>query len=411
MSTATDWQNLLQLVRPSDTEREPLSPAAWEGVLSLAQRHRLLPLLHYHHHAAPEVPPQVRAALRHAFLVQTYTNTQIFDQLRRLLDATAAAGIPVMLLKGACLAELVYADLALRPMGDVDLLVRREAVPQAYAVSRALNYAVAADVVLAPTAPNETSPLQHTPRVSRDRGLAIEWHWTILSGSEARPGVVGQELEDLWTRSRPAPLGAATRMLSPEDLLLHTCSHAASFHHLGSQTLLACCDLVAILGKHGADLDWAQVRQRAETWRVRHGVALVLQLAHRWLGAALPEDVLAWTRETVTDETVMAWVEARMVEPAPSFRLHTHLPDTLNTPGLRGKLGYLTRSFFPSPEALAASGRPVLTRWQRLCACPSHFRRLWQRHGATLWRLARRDPETTRLLEREAALRAWLNQG
>src|ERR1700676_5146884 len=43
----------------------------------------------------------------------------------RAIEALAAAGVPTMMLKGATLAASHYDDPALRPMGDVDMLVRR----------------------------------------------------------------------------------------------------------------------------------------------------------------------------------------------------------------------------------------------------------------------------------------------
>jgi Uncharacterised nucleotidyltransferase len=40
-------------------------------------------------------------------------------------SAMAQAGVPLLVLKGAALAQLVYEDPRLRPMRDVDLLVRK----------------------------------------------------------------------------------------------------------------------------------------------------------------------------------------------------------------------------------------------------------------------------------------------
>ena len=37
----------------------------------------------------------------------------------------AQAGVPFLVLKGAALAHLVYGDPRLRPMRDVDLLIRK----------------------------------------------------------------------------------------------------------------------------------------------------------------------------------------------------------------------------------------------------------------------------------------------
>ncbi len=45
-------------------------------------------------------------------------NMILFDELNRVLKAFNEAGIEVIVLKGAALAQTVYPDIALRPMGE-----------------------------------------------------------------------------------------------------------------------------------------------------------------------------------------------------------------------------------------------------------------------------------------------------
>ena len=63
--------------------------------------------------------------------------------LDRLLQAFAAAGLPVILLKGAALAHLIYPSPALRAMADVDVLIEGSDTARALAVARDLGYAFA----------------------------------------------------------------------------------------------------------------------------------------------------------------------------------------------------------------------------------------------------------------------------
>jgi len=53
--------------------------------------------------------------------------------LADILTCYQAAGIDVLVLKGAALAHLVYPQPVLRPMRDIDILVRAEDVYRAYA--------------------------------------------------------------------------------------------------------------------------------------------------------------------------------------------------------------------------------------------------------------------------------------
>jgi hypothetical protein len=62
-------------------------------------------------------------------------------ELQDTLGTFAREGIPVVALKGVVLAVLVYSEPALRPMQDVDLLVRSGDLEAADAALRGLGYA------------------------------------------------------------------------------------------------------------------------------------------------------------------------------------------------------------------------------------------------------------------------------
>lgn len=53
-------------------------------------------------------------------------NLTLFQELRRILQALNNGRIKVMVLKGASLAETVYKNPVLRPMSDLDLLIREK---------------------------------------------------------------------------------------------------------------------------------------------------------------------------------------------------------------------------------------------------------------------------------------------
>ena len=57
------------------------------------------------------------------YLASAHRNLRLFGELRQILRAFNAAGLSVIPLKGACLAEMIYGNIALRPMVDVDLLL------------------------------------------------------------------------------------------------------------------------------------------------------------------------------------------------------------------------------------------------------------------------------------------------
>src|SRR5262245_40825590 len=95
--------------------------------LDAAAAHRVRPLLAWRLHQSGELaqwPATIRTALTDAARGEAAVDVVRRQELGRLLDAFARAGIPVVVLKGAALACSTYPEPWLRPREDTDLLVR-----------------------------------------------------------------------------------------------------------------------------------------------------------------------------------------------------------------------------------------------------------------------------------------------
>ena len=117
--TEPDVQHIQALV-----EREP----DWQGILRKTERWGLAPLVYTNLRQAAQsgqVPKPVAERLRHLYHRDTIHGVARRELLRATLLRFAEASVPVIVLKGAALATLVYPSPALRPMGDLDLLVHR----------------------------------------------------------------------------------------------------------------------------------------------------------------------------------------------------------------------------------------------------------------------------------------------
>ena len=69
-------------------------------------------------------PGDLLEEMRRKYYAAAARNMRLYHELRKVLELFGRERIPVILLKGAHLAEAVYGNIALRSMGDVDLLVR-----------------------------------------------------------------------------------------------------------------------------------------------------------------------------------------------------------------------------------------------------------------------------------------------
>jgi REP element-mobilizing transposase RayT len=113
----------------------------WDGLPDRAEAHGLVPLLYNHLQAAGiAIPPTIKQQLQGYYMQHAHATRVRTQVLSDILTCFQAAGIDVLVLKGAALAHLVYPQPVLRPMRDIDILVRAEEVYRAYALLPSIGF-------------------------------------------------------------------------------------------------------------------------------------------------------------------------------------------------------------------------------------------------------------------------------
>ena len=333
--------------RRSDDILRGLSDADWREIAQLAARHGLQPLL-YSRLASPSpaarhVPADLLQSLREAFLMNGTKNQLLYLDLARVLSVLQQNGVGVIALKGAHLAELVYGTIALRPMGDIDLLVGRHDLVKTAALLRDLGYT-------ADMSGLEIEELvrgvyeKHLPSFFRPPHPRIEPHWSL--SPEASP----ENIDQLWKTAKPATLaGVPTRVLSPECLLLHLCLHMRL--HCLEMGLKPLCDIAVTLRRYRAVLDWKEVLSLAKAWHEEKSIYVALALTSDLLGEAVPEEVLQSLRPPDFEPRWLEQARTLTLNPEPDAapRLYSLLEEWGSVP-FSGKTRYLLRQAFPTRE-------------------------------------------------------------
>lgn len=314
----------------------------WQGdgisLIQQADSRRVAPLLYRRLEQSDLLrllPSQTREALHEAYLCNLLRNVTIRQQLSEVLRAFQDAGIPVVVLKGAHLAEIVYGDPALRPMADLDLLVRDQDLTRAETLLLEIGYG-----------PMETEGgldydrHHHLRPFVKPGAVPVEVHRTI----ERRSGAVAVEIGELWHRSREAVVaGVEARVLCPEDLLLHLCLHTA-YNHRFEASLLHLCDIATTVERYGEEIDWPGLAASCERYGAGRFVHCALSLAADLLVAPVPPAALTALGHGGGREIVEA-ARAYILSPAPE------LPAAWQRWGehddLRGRLRSLARNLFP----------------------------------------------------------------
>jgi len=312
----------------------------WEALERQVWREALGPLLFCTVQGQGLLPLAFEAALRQAYLESAVRNTLLLHELSQVGDQLAGVGISLLALKGASLAEDVYNNVALRPMRDLDILVRHEDAQRAVQVLRAKGYRVADSEVHA----GMSLAYENELRLLKDgiTETTLDVHWHLLDSPFYQ---FGMGMEWFWETARPRTCaGAAGLMLGPEALLLYLCAHLA-LHHRRSGMLWR-HDVAEVLHRYGDELDWDCVLQRAAEYELVLPLQqVVMEVAEQWQ-VPLPDGVrekLVELRPSAHERKVYAGLTADNRPVARRFRA-----DLAGIPDWGGRLRYAWRHMFPS---------------------------------------------------------------
>lgn len=253
----------------------PERPPDMERLARLAWAHRVAPLV-YHHRAPLGLGEAEAAPFRAMAMATLHRNLQLAAELKLALRALAAVDIPVMLLKGAHLMDAVYANPALRPMSDLDILVPPGRAARAASALEATGYR------------SDAGRAAFTDRKDREirldktgvHDLHIELHTDLNRPARHH----WFPMDALWERSVPYSVDSVpARVLSPEDNAVFLCAHAVP--HMFHQLIW----LRDIAGLMARGLDAGALRAAARSARAVRATQAGLGLAASLMGAPLPD--------------------------------------------------------------------------------------------------------------------------
>lgn len=252
----------------------------WELFANLAERHDVTPLVYRCFHGLPNAAPHAALeAFRRGYERNTRKNLRLTFELTRILDCLAACGVDALPYKGPVLAEALYGDVGLRQFSDLDVLIRPQNLGRASEAVQKLGY----------TPTNPLTPRQEQAYVATGYERAfdgpsgknlLEMQWRIVPKFYS----IDLDVKGLFERSTDVTLGDwQGRTLSPEDLLLVLCVHAAKHAWVRLSWL---CDIARTLQTQTMDFDLVQ--RRASELGVARIVGISLWLANRLLRMPVP---------------------------------------------------------------------------------------------------------------------------
>ena len=282
----------------------------WDALVEKGLRHGVACLLQSYlsrWDTRHEVPIDVSRRLENIYYANALRAVRAEEQLGDIFGCLGGNGVEAMLLKGLFLSKSVYQNIALRPIGDIDLLIRRDDIARTDNLLRGIGF------MLAPG----SFPLRYYREVhfhvmyvrDPDPGsIPLEIHW----GLQDRFNLPRVDMDEIWSRVRPWSIGKhSIPAMCPEDLLAYLCYHAEKhtcfsrytedFSRMGpeavlgntvSAELLWYADILRFIDLEGHAIIWDRLAERCRRWGIEGEVYASLAVTDRVFGTSVAEQPL-----------------------------------------------------------------------------------------------------------------------
>ncbi|MFC2064445.1 nucleotidyltransferase family protein [Chloroflexota bacterium] len=254
------------------------NPNGWDWILQDPIAIWFIPSLYFlHQEGFVNLSDQTRKICKNIYLRVVAKRLRRQHYIKPIINSLEKAGIDVIPLKGSALVETHYMDFGLRPMTDIDILVRAE------------DYFAAGKIILAngmnpkwQSSSEDPFEIRYQPEefwpgefsFKNEHGLHLDLHQNLVT-SHWFSQVFPIDMMKVWEHNMPAyrqivdePASIKslwTRMLSPMDMLAHSCLHLAMH---GLQDMQNFLDLDLLLRNLPSEWDWSQFLALAKSWKI-----------------------------------------------------------------------------------------------------------------------------------------------
>jgi len=349
-------QYVLAMLRDESPDPPQLSPEEWFGMLTILDKHRILPsiakkasMMPASHSLPDDVQLRMKKTYFHATAVALYREWT----LKEIMPAFERAGVKVLVLKGAAMAHYAYSDPALRPGADIDLLISPDDVRRTGEILESLGYRCNKKKFdISSRRNHEEVYMYSAPSVKRP---PVELHWNLypyyMFNQQA-------DLRPVFERAITVEVnGFSFKAMHPADALCHEATHMI-YGHKGEIRMSWIVDIGLLCHKLERPQDWALLQRTSVDYMARMALEQSVRMAQAWTDLQVPVgfgDFSHWPRPSRKEVYFSSYYATH--NPVSGLML------ALSGGGsLRDTLGDLRQHAFPSPEVMR-SRYPELERW------------------------------------------------
>ncbi len=333
---AANFVFLLSMPQTGTLPALPPGDNVLEDIVSFAARNGVAPWCFYRLNTLGTGNNEKLISLQQKLKVH-YLQSLVFNQQRwkafqEIRPILAGHGIEAIPLKGLALAFTLYPDEALRPMGDIDLLIRPEQVFKA----RDLIVAHGGKPMYVPLSPLHERIHAHVSAINW-KGIMVEPHQRLFAlGSTLNPTNINL-FESLMSAGKHPEL----RVFNHEVMAYHLTAHMIKGYKMGGMRLSWLLDIALLLQQNQQNTGFAATVTNLHLpakKEIANGLAWASFLLHnteetnKSIPAPFPHEAL-FHREQSTKKKHKIMV----------------LNEIAHLPGINRKIVMLFRELFPTP--------------------------------------------------------------
>ncbi len=290
------------------------------------------------------IPEKSLSRLKQTYYRSLSRNMILYEYFRNAVDVFSKEGITVIALKGIFLAEIIYQDIGLRQMSDIDLLIRKEDIEKCRKLLLDMGYKYTefykSDFI------KEFDNKKHLPPLILN-GVSIELHSKIHLDALG----FSVNIDDYWKRSQQVMLSnISVHSLSIEDLIQHLCLHLNEHFNEGNPQLSSFVDISEVIKKYSSKINWDFLLESCNLYNCSNIVFKYLLLIEKYFHIVIPGCILQKVNANIDlrTEKLFIYYLQNFRKNAPLGIVNMNIEAFSNIRGFKNKTIYLFNDFFPS---------------------------------------------------------------
>ncbi len=290
----------LNLLKDNEIDFSSINAQDWNQLGRRIFQHKIAPLVYRNlskDKRLSQIPDMLSQDMRLEYFQCSLNNTRRYYELSKILKSAEENNIPIIVLKGAVLAGLVYSSYALRPMDDIDLLIKPEDIRETNNMLIQLGWKCKIRDGLLEILNQQGQDIKY---VKDD--IFLDVHTALKE----------LPISDYWANSQCKGIASLKmRILSYEDILIHLCLHIYRHFQMhillgnfGITEIIKLYDVVLLLRNFRNEINWDYIVQTSKISNSKVGLYTILNIVNRDLGEYVPDKILEELKTDAIDLSI-----------------------------------------------------------------------------------------------------------